>query len=134
MVIAVLSAAGLSGCSVEEWRSADLQLDITDSDLSDEVRIRICVDGHGVHAGALKAGRLAFAGLPVTGPLQVRVDALEDRGSDTGESVESLVRSGRAGPSELSGDDPYQTVPWTPCSAEDSDCTVCEACSHHHEN
>jgi hypothetical protein len=117
----ILPVLLLSGCTVESWRPADLQLDIRGAELSDTDRVRICVDGHGMHEAALGAGSIAFTGLPTDTEVLVSVDALEEA-EDTGSS-EAYLRVGRAGPSSLSPDTPWIEAEWEAC--EDS-CSPCQ--------
>ncbi|MCK6502733.1 hypothetical protein L6R53_04935, partial [Myxococcota bacterium] len=72
----------LPACEVEEWRNADLQLEVTGAQIDSETIIRVCVDGVGSRDHALGAGRVAYPGLPAAGALTVTVDALE--AGDTG--------------------------------------------------
>jgi len=113
----VLPLLLLLGCTVEEWRNADLHLDITDMSWSDEDRIRICVDGAGIHEEALGAGRAAFTGISAGAPVSVTVDLLEEDSSSLG------IRLGRAGP--ISFEEPgWIEAPWEPCL---EDCGACSS-------
>jgi len=107
-----LSASVLSACAVEDWRSADLQLDVTGAELSDTQRMRVCVAEAGTHVAALQSGRLAFAGLPVDGALTVTVEAVTD----------DLTPTGRVGPISLDDATPWVEASW-------SDCDDCEPCT-----
>ena len=106
----------LTACQVEEWRNADLQLDVLDAQLDTTTLMRVCVDGVGVRDGAVGANRLAYPGLPADGPLTVTVDAL-----DAGDTGQDAIRLGRAGPVTFDGDVLLQAT-WTPC---DTDCEPC---------
>lgn len=109
----------LSGCDVEDWRNADLQLDIQDAALGetpDEVVGRICVDGVGQTEDALQTGRLGFPGLPAGQALDVIVDTLDAATDET--------RTGRAGPVTLSADAAYLVATWEPCEGD-----ACAACT-----
>ena len=115
-----LLALLLVGCDVEDWRNADLQLDILDASLGanpDEVVARICVDGAGQTEDALQTGRLAFPGLPAGQPLQITVDTLDESDGE--------IRGGRAGPVTLDADEPYTSTSWAACTGED--CAACTA-------
>ena len=120
-VILLLGIAPLTvHCGGEDWRNADLQLDILDADLGehpDEVRVRLCVDGVGNHEEALGAGSVAFLGLPPDADAAITVDALSDSLDET--------RVGRAGPITLGDDQPWAETTWSPC--EDEDCTACQS-------
>lgn len=113
-------AALLGGCGLEEWRNADLQLDVLGAELGDhpdEIRARICVDGAGNMEEALGAGKVGFPGLPAGAPLTITVDTLVDD--------EDELRGGRAGPVTLDEQNPYSSVGWEPC--EGDDCAACVA-------
>lgn len=113
----------LTGC-LETWRPADLQLDITGAGLHDEDRVRVCVEGAGVHTQALGNGRVAVPGLPVgDGRLTLTVDAVQTlEFGDTGEAT--LVRTGRAGPITLGTDQPFAEAAWVDCTQD-----LCTPCS-----
>ncbi len=118
------AAAGLallsSGCGLEEWRNADLQLDVLGAELGehpDEVRVRICVDGAGNAEEALGAGKLGFPGLPADQSLAITVDTLVEDADE--------LRGGRAGPITLGPDQPYATTAWSACAG--ADCAACVA-------
>ncbi len=111
-----LLALSLAGCGLEEWRNADLQLEVQGAVLDTQASMRVCVAEVGTRSGALKAGRLAYPGLPVEGTLTVVVDALE--AGDTGIDA---VRIGRAGPVDFEADG-VQTVDWQDCT---EDCEPC---------
>lgn len=111
-----LVLASLVACGLEEWRNADVQLEIEGATLDTETPTRICVEGVGTRSKALKAGRLAYPGLPPEGELTVMVDALED--GDTGMDA---VRIGRAGPVVFT-ENGLLTTPWQSC---EGDCEPC---------
>ena len=111
--LGLLLTVVLGGCGLEEWRNADLHLDILGAALSDEDRVRLCVEGVGHRDQALGAGRVAFTGLPAGEPAVVTVEHLAEDGGSLG----------RAGPVELDGSAVVE-VDWASC--EDS-CTPCEA-------
>ncbi|MCB9780852.1 MAG: hypothetical protein H6742_19950 [Alphaproteobacteria bacterium] len=113
-----MAAPLLWGCAVEDWRNADLQLEIAGVDPGTQAIVRTCVDGVGSRDAALGAGRVAFPGLPTDGDLTVTVDVLET--ADTGSDA---TRSGRAGPITFSGDVIVQQAAWTAC--DDADCPPC---------
>lgn len=124
MRVGLLLLPALAACEVEDWRNADLQLDVTGADLVSTDLVKICVEGVGSRQVALGAGRAAYPGLPAEGALTVTVDALsaaEDTGSgDTGDS--GTVRLGRAGPVEFDGLSLLETA-WEPC--QDGACEPC---------
>jgi len=106
-----------TGCEVEQWRNADLQLDITGASLDTEDVVRVCIDGVGSRDAALGAGRVAFPGVPATGTVTVTVDVLAP-GADTGSDA---VRLGRVGPVDFSTAS-YLEQPWQAC---EGDCSPC---------
>lgn len=105
----------LGACGLEEYRNADLQLDVVGAPASDEDRVRICVSGVGNREQALGAGRLAFAGLPAGEAAEVTVDLLDAEGE---------ARLGRAGPVVLDADEPWARTGWQDCT---EDCVACVA-------
>lgn len=119
--IALAAAATLcGGCGLEEWRNADLQVDVLGAELGehpDEVRARICVEGAGNAEEALGAGKIGFPGLPAGEPLTITIDTLVD-------DVDGQ-RGGRAGPVTLDAQNPYTSVSWESCAGED--CPACVA-------
>jgi hypothetical protein len=108
----LLLAVAMGGCGLEEWRNADLHLDIRGASLVDEDRVRLCVEGVGHRDQALGAGRVAFTGLPAGEPAMVTVEHLSEDGGSLG----------RAGPVELDGSGVVETE-WAPCEEV---CTPCE--------
>ena len=102
-------AAALAGCGGVEWRNADLQVDVAGAAWTDEDVVRICVAGVGEHEEAAGRGLIAFPGLPLGDPVEVRVSILD--------------RPGGAGPVELSEETPYARVAWADCE----DCAPCTA-------
>ena len=117
--LAVALATLSSRCAVEEYRNADLQLDVSGlvtTGARDETRVRICVEGVGNAEEALGAGRVPFVGLPPDQAAVITVDTLSD-------SVEE-TRQGRVGPVTLDGDTPYAEAAWVAC---DADCGACAA-------
>jgi len=108
-----LACLGLAACAGPQWRNADLQIDIEQAGVQDTDMVRICVEGVGLREEPVHAGAVAFAGLPSTGLLTIRVDRLQDES-----------RIARAGPVELGGDLHYRMVVWTECDGECEPCTV----------
>ncbi len=106
--VAALVAA-LAGCGGVRWRNADLQLDVAGADWTDEDLVRVCVAGVGEHEEAASRGLIAFPGLPLDDPVEVRVSI--------------LGQPGEAGPVALSAAEPYARVEWTDCE----DCAPCTA-------
>lgn len=86
----------LAACSTEEWRNADLQIDVVGADIHDEDLVRICVDEVGILEQAAGAGRLGFTGIPQGDDLVVTVDVIDE--VDTG-GVGTWRR--RAGPTTI---------------------------------
>lgn len=120
MTLALAALLTLGGCAVEEWRNADLQLDVQEVAFEGdptETRVRICVAEVGNEEAALGAGRVAFPAIPVGGPVSVTVDTLSDEAEET--------RTGRAGPVSLGADAPYATAEWSAC--DPGDCAACQA-------
>jgi hypothetical protein len=114
----IFLAVLLSGCAIEEWRNADLQLDVSGTDWDTEERVRLCVDGVGILEEALASGRVGFTGLPEGIEITLTVDILEES-DDEGVGV----RRGRAGPVSFADGD-WQSVEWAEC---EDDCTACTA-------
>lgn len=104
----------LAACGPMDWRHADHQLDILGANPGDEERVRICVEGVGMHESTVGEGRVAFAGLPTGGDLMVTVDLF-------GEDDE---RAGRAGPHTFVEGEPHATVDWQACTQ--GDCSMCQ--------
>ena len=101
---------------MEDWRNADLQVDITGAAWDDEVVARVCVGGVGAVEEAIGAGRVAFPGLPADGRYTVTIDTLSEDGG---------ARTGRASPGVLEESQPYIAAEWIACAGED--CAPCEA-------
>ncbi len=102
----------MAGCASHDWRNADLQIDVDGLQVSDEDRVRICVEGAGQREQAVGAGRLTFPGLPSDGVLRIWVDLMDES-----------KRAARAGPTRLGGDTIYAELQWNACAA---DCPPCE--------
>jgi hypothetical protein len=107
----------LAGCATEEWRSADLQLDISGTDWDTEERARLCVEGVGILEEALAAGRIGFTGVPDDIAVTLTVDILTDADDSDGAGV----RRGRAGPVSFAEGD-WQAAEWEAC---EGDCPAC---------
>lgn len=110
----------LAGCAVEDWRNADVQLDVRGAALVSTDVVKMCVAGVGTREVALGADRAAFPGLPGQGALEVTVDVLAEAEEDTGGGAG--VRLGRAGPVVFDGEVLLETT-WEPCV--EGDCTPC---------
>jgi hypothetical protein len=104
----------LLGCT-EEWRNADIHIDVIGADWIDTDAVRLCLQGSGVHEQALGAGRVGFTGIEVGAAGPLRVDIL-DPDDDT-----RII--GHAGPVALSADVPWQVVDWEACS--EAGCDPC---------
>ncbi len=117
-LLALLGSMALTGCATEEWRSADLQLDVTGTDWDTEERVRLCVEGVGILEEALAAGRVGFTGLPEDAEIILTVDILEDSDADG-----AGVRRGRVGPISFAESD-WQTVEWEDCEGDCPGCTA----------
>ena len=117
----ILPGILLAGCTVQDWRPADFQLDIRSAGLVDTDRVRICVDGHGMREAALGAGSIAFTGLPTDSEVRITVDALSEDLEDTA-AEGSDVRTGRAGPVSLGPEQSWMEAEWETCSDLCSPC------------
>jgi len=130
---AVLAATGCP--AAEEWRNADLQVDVR-ADLPDgAARVRICVDGAGSRTQG--AGPVAYAvpGVPMDGPAVVTADVLAVR-TGTGPWDEDTGGAGyqvmaRGGPVTLDAATPWAEVALEAFVAEgadpEADCPECPA-------
>ena len=111
-----LLALLLIGCTTEEWRNADLQLDIFGASWDTEERARLCVEGVGILEEAMAAGRIGYTGVPDDIEVILTVDLLDD---DDTSGVGK--RRGRAGPISFADGD-WQGVDWEAC---EGDCPAC---------
>ncbi len=102
----------LAGCAGPEWRNADLQIDVEGMAISDEDRVRVCVEGAGQREQTVGSGTVSFPGLPTDQDLRIWVDL-----------VDTEERAARAGPTRLSSDTEYAVLKWQDCS---EDCPICE--------
>lgn len=118
VLIAWLGCLALPSCVTEEWRSADLQLDVTGTDWDTEERVRLCVEGVGIQEEALAAGRVGFTGLPEDIEITLTVDILEDSGAGG-----AGVRRGRAGPISFT-EGVWQAAEWEDCEGDCPGCTA----------
>ena len=109
----VLLAWGLAGCGPGDRRAADLQLDVVGSKLLDTDRVRICIADALIDETSIGDGRIALAGLPAEGPIEVQIDALLNE-----ESV------GQIEPISLDEDEPWKTAAWKTCSPPCSPCNI----------
>jgi hypothetical protein len=99
---AALACGGLlSGCAVETYDVADLQLDVAAPLPIGAETLHVCVTGVGMLDRGAGNGRMAFPGLPVGDPAEVTVDVLDADGA--------LLAT--AGPAVLDGDAPWATTP-----------------------
>lgn len=124
--LVALAAAGLlaGGCEIEQWRNADLQLEVTGAALHSTDLVKVCVEDVGARTVALGAGRVGYPGLPLEGALTVTVDVLaegQDTGLDDDTGATEAVRLGRAGPVTFDGTALIEAA-WQPC---EGDCTPC---------
>lgn len=121
----LLAGLLLVGCEVEEWRNADLQLEVVGAALDTQDIVRICIDDVGSRDVALGAGRVAYPGVPPEGAVTVTVDVLApDSSGDTGggdSGSSDAVRLGRAGPVSFETV-AHAEVAWVACT---DDCTPC---------
>lgn len=112
-----LLALLLVGCTTEEWRNADLQLDIVGASWDTEDRARLCVEGVGILEEAMAAGRIGYTGVPDDIEVVLTVDLL-----DADDTSGAGVRQGRAGPISFADGD-WQSVDWEVCEEDCSGCT-----------
>ena len=112
----ILQALLLAGCTTEEWRNADHQLDIFGASWDTEERARLCVEGVGILEEAMAVGRIGYTGVPEDIEVVLTVDLLdEDDTSGAG------LRRGGAGPISFADGD-WQGVDWQVC---EGDCPAC---------
>lgn len=106
----------LTACAVEEWRNADIHVDVSGATWTDTDIARLCVEGVGFQEEALAAGRIGFPGIPLDAEGPLIIDII-DPDNDS--------RVGRAGPIALSADTPHQELSWAACDTEPCDsCTA----------
>jgi hypothetical protein len=108
-----------SACAVEEWRNADLQLDVRGAAVHDEDLVRICVEGVGILEQAAGAGRLGFTGIPQGEDVAITVDLVAQV-----DTAGVGTWGYRVGPALLGADPAYLEVDAAPC-AEGEDCALC---------
>jgi hypothetical protein len=96
----------LGACTREQYRNADLQLDILGALPSHADRVRICVEDLRSRTVGAGGDRYAVPGLPVGEPATVIVDALVEReGGDSG--LLDLITVARSTQVTFTGDDPW---------------------------
>ena len=116
--------AYLAGCGVEEWRNADLQLDVLSALPDTAEQVRVCVDGAGVRElGAAAVGRFAVPGVPMSRPAIVTVQVVVSGGEDTADAQPQII--GQAGPVTLEADAPYASTAYNDYTAGEGP-SLCE--------
>ncbi len=116
--------AFLGGCGVEEWRNADLQLDVSSTLPDAAEQVRVCVDGAGVRElGAAAVGRFAVPGVPTDRPAIVTVQVLAAGNEDTADSQAQII--GQAGPVTLEAAAPYASTAYNDYTAGEGP-SLCE--------
>lgn len=124
-----LWVALLAACTREEWRNADLQLEVPSPLPAQADQVRLCVDG--VRHRTVGAGgeRYALPGLPASQDALVTVDVLvapaDAESADTG-SAEALCVA-RAGPVTLGAARPWAEAELA-VFTEGGDDESCPAC------
>lgn len=120
----------LTHCAREEYRNADLQLDIDAPLPAVADRVRICSEG--VRSRTMGAGgeRYALPGLPMDQPAEVVVDVLaeiDDAGQDDtgGDALISVARTVRV---TLGASEPYLHTTLETFATTDEEIETCEAC------
>lgn len=108
----------LVACTTEEWRNADLQIDVRGASIHDEDLVRICVEGVGILEQAAGAGRLGFTGIPQGDDPVVTIDVIDE--VDTGGVGTWGVR---AGPTTIGPDAALVAVDVADCA--DDTCALC---------
>lgn len=93
-------------CGREEWRNADLQLDIDAPVPTGTGEVRVCVQGQGIRTVGAAGDLYAVPGLVAGGDVSVTVDALSLSGEGAG------VVLGRCGPVDLGPGTPWRREPW----------------------
>ncbi len=123
--------AGATGCpTAEEWRNADLQLDVRADLPEDAARVRICVAGTGSRTQGAGPDAYAVPGIPTDRPAVVTVDVLAPSGDaeDTGSGEDRVLA--RAGPIALDAATPWREAPLEVFGEADGACPACpEACA-----
>jgi hypothetical protein len=119
-----------SGCTREEYRNADLQLDILAPLPEHADQLRICVEGSRSRTVGAGGSRYALPGLPAGEPAEVVVDVLVERdgasAADTGQGMlSSIARSLRV---TLSPDAPYGSTSLEIFAHSEEDIASCDAC------
>ena len=123
-LLTVCALAGLVGCEAEEYRNADLQLDIQAALPSAAEQVRICVEGVGSHSAGAGGDRYGFAGIPRTEAIQVTADVLVEQGDDSGQPT--MMAIARATDVALSAESPYRVVELEVFSSEGA--ASCASC------
>lgn len=97
----------LSSCTREEYRNADLQLDILGALPAHADRVRICVEDLRSRTVGAGGDRYAVPGLPSGEPATVVVDALVEGAGAEDSGLVELITVARSAQVTLSAD-----VPW----------------------
>ena len=111
--LVALFAGMLAGCGPGDRYAADLQLDVVGAQLSDTDRIRICIEDALIYETTVGDGRIALAGLPLNGVIDVNIDSISDEKS-----------TGQAEPTSFDNDEPWKTTNWKTCDTSCAPCNI----------
>ena len=111
--LAFLFGCMIAGCGPDDRHPADLQLDVVGAQLNDTDRVRICIENTLIYETAVGDGRIAVAGLPFHGIVNVNIDALSEEENS----------QGQIDTTSLDNDVPWKTTRWRSCD------TPCDPCN-----
>jgi hypothetical protein len=124
----------LFGCAREEYRNADLQLDILAPQPAWADRVRVCVEGVRARTFGAGAGRYAVPGLPVGELAEVTVQVIVEAQDPAGETgLEQLIAAGSTARVSLSESTPWLETElelYAHSAQEALDCTGCPEPCH----
>lgn len=108
-----------AGCTVETWRTADLQLDVDATLPANTEWIHICIDGVGEHLEGAANGRIAVPALPFADAHIITVEAWSDAEDP------AVAWLGSTGPVTMTLDAAYTLAPFdggsgAPCESTGS--------------
>ncbi len=125
--IAVLGL--VSACSHEDYRNADLQLDILAPLPSAAERVRICVEGARSRTAGAGGERYALPGLTVGQDAPVTVDVLVvDPATQDDTALVSLITIARSRAVTLTSDQPYLSTELDVYADSADDAMACSDC------